>query len=130
MKYCDRTPGKRLPFFGLCLSQREFDAEMKRLKITEHIPFVTPGSDATTHTLDNKRTGNTITVVCLQPNRRHKEYEVMALLVHEGVHIWQEYRRGLGEKEPSSEFEAYCVQAISEELFKAYLALTKRRRKK
>lgn len=38
--------------------------------------------------------------------------EKMALLVHECVHVWQEIKERMGEKEPSSEFEAYSIQLI------------------
>lgn len=46
--------------------------------------------------------------------------QVHALLVHEAVHLWQDARRVLGEKEPSAEFEAYAVQSISQRLMEAY----------
>lgn len=38
------------------------------------------------------------------------------LIIHEGVHIWQEIRLLMNEKEPSSEFEAYSIQTISQSL--------------
>jgi hypothetical protein len=45
---------------------------------------------------------------------------IMSLLVHEGAHVWQDLREALGEKEPSSEFEAYAMQIIASELIAAY----------
>jgi hypothetical protein len=45
------------------------------------------------------------------------------------VHIWQAVRDIMGEKEPSSEFEAYSVQQISLELMWAYKELTKKKKK-
>lgn len=45
---------------------------------------------------------------------------VVDLLVHEATHVWQDVRGGIGEDRPSSEFEAYAVQNIAANLFKAY----------
>jgi hypothetical protein len=51
--------------------------------------------------------------------------QVYALLVHEAVHIWQDVKHRIGEDNPSSEFEAYAIQNISQELMLAYKLLTK-----
>jgi hypothetical protein len=42
--------------------------------------------------------------------------ETAALLVHEAVHIWQFMLDVIGERVPSSEFQAYGIQAIAQEL--------------
>ncbi|MEL7086832.1 MAG: hypothetical protein AAGL98_00070 [Planctomycetota bacterium] len=46
--------------------------------------------------------------------------ETVGILAHEAVHVWQDIRDGIGEKEPSSELEAYGVQSIASDLFSAY----------
>ena len=38
------------------------------------------------------------------------------LVIHECVHIWQEIKEIMNEKNPSSEFEAYSVQCISQDM--------------
>lgn len=43
-----------------------------------------------------------------------------AFLVHEAAHVWRDIREGVGEEMPSSEFEAYALQNIVEDLFTAY----------
>ena len=43
--------------------------------------------------------------------------EVHGLLLHEAVHIWQRIKKLMGEKEPSTEFEAYSIQRIAQDLF-------------
>ena len=45
---------------------------------------------------------------------------IVGLIVHEAVHVWQFVRENIGESNPSSEFEAYAIQAISQELIEAY----------
>ncbi|ENX06514.1 hypothetical protein [Acinetobacter courvalinii] len=48
--------------------------------------------------------------------------EVYGLLLHEAVHIWQRVKKLMGEREPSTEFEAYSIQAIAQDLFEMYWA--------
>lgn len=50
------------------------------------------------------------------------QIEVYGLLLHEAVHVWQKVKKLMGEKEPSSEFEAYSIQAIAQDLFEMFEA--------
>ncbi|MDC5485845.1 hypothetical protein NRA67_18900, partial [Acinetobacter baumannii] len=59
-------------------------------------------------------------VVQLGDTSERKLIEIYGLLLHEAVHIWQKVKKLMGEKEPSSEFEAYSIQAIAQDLFKMY----------
>lgn len=59
-------------------------------------------------------------VVQLGDTSERKPIEVYGLLLHEAVHVWQKVRKLMGEKEPSSEFEAYSIQAIAQDLFEMY----------
>jgi len=74
-------------------------------------------SHAATHFFE--RDGKTLIIVCVNVDGR-SGIEVAGLLVHEAVHIWQEYRRNVGETSPSSEFEAYSIQTISQQLMWGY----------
>ncbi|EXA84647.1 hypothetical protein J517_3055 [Acinetobacter baumannii 118362] len=40
------------------------------------------------------------------------ENEVLTVLCHECVHVWQEFAESLHEHEPSREFEAYTIDEI------------------
>lgn len=46
--------------------------------------------------------------------------EVHGLLLHEAVHIWQRIKKLMGEKKPSTEFEAYSIQRIAQDLFSMF----------
>lgn len=59
-------------------------------------------------------------VVQLGDTSERNLIEVYGLLLHEAVHVWQKVRKLMGEKEPSSEFEAYSIQEIAQDLFKMY----------
>ncbi|OCY54130.1 hypothetical protein [Acinetobacter pittii] len=59
-------------------------------------------------------------VVQLGDTSERKVIEIYGLLLHEAVHVWQKVKKLMGENEPSSEFEAYSIQAIAQDLFKMY----------
>ncbi|MGF2353184.1 hypothetical protein ACNPK2_17715, partial [Acinetobacter baumannii] len=59
-------------------------------------------------------------VVQLGDTSERNQIEVYGLLLHEAVHVWQKIKKLMGEREPSSEFEAYSIQAIAQDLFKMY----------
>lgn len=59
-------------------------------------------------------------VVQLGDTSERKLIEIYGLLLHEAVHVWQKVKKLMGEKEPSSEFEAYSIQAIAQDLFEMY----------
>lgn len=110
------------PFVALCTDEAQFAAAWKHLKApaTARPPWVSPGSHATTHTLENPH-GELCCLVCLAPpGEAFVPIQVAALLVHEAVHVWQHWCEANGEKEPSAEFEAYAIQSISQRLMVAY----------
>ncbi|MCO8044983.1 hypothetical protein NI467_06380 [Acinetobacter bohemicus] len=43
--------------------------------------------------------------------------EIHGLLLHEAVHVWQRIKQRMGESNPSTEFEAYSIQSIAQDLF-------------
>lgn len=101
---------------------------MRRLKVAEAVAFVNAGRDATTHFLDYE--GRRTAIVCIRGWEARPMVEVVGLLVHEGVHIWQEVKDALGERSPSPEFEAYSVQWIVQQLIAEFVAQLPRRRKR
>lgn len=126
MKWCERTNAVPCPYFGLALTESDYLKAMKRLKVTNPPPWVSANANATAHTLT--KDGDITVLVCLRPRKNITLEQTHSLLVHEAVHIWQEIRDHIGESKPSSEFEAYTVQWLSQQLFYAYRDLRKVKR--
>lgn len=128
-KWCSRSIITSPIYFTICTSEKIMQAELKRLKIKDSFPHVSPGADATTQFFRNDNE-NEIAIVCFYDYRNHSTERNHALIVHEAVHIWQKIRDDMGEDKPSAEFEAYSVQMIAQELFLEFKRQTKNKRSK
>lgn len=109
------------PFFTLCKTEKEFHRALRHIKLDrkDWPDFIlTPTAGATTHTFE--KNGDLVCIVTVRKQKGVGRKQVYALLVHEAVHVWQELRNSIGEKFPSSEFEAYSIQSISQRLIYAY----------
>ena len=122
MKWCDRSLWQCRYHFGLCLTEKDFFREMKKMGVPrgEWPRWVSDSANATTHFL-NHPDGAKAAIVCMPVNDSFSGVQQAALLVHEAVHIWQEHCDDIGEREPGSESEAYAVQSISQRLMEAYV---------
>jgi len=119
IEWCDRSAAAPLPFYGLCLSEAAFLNTLKRLGEKYSAHWVTPGSNGTMHTLHDKN-GQVCCIVCIDGTKGTPRGHIYGLLIHESVHIWQKYCLSIGEKEPSSEFEAYTIQHIAQNLITSF----------
>lgn len=59
-------------------------------------------------------------VIQIGKTKKFSKVQVYALLVHEATHVWQEILSQMSESAPSTEFEAYSMQTISQHLFTMY----------
>ena len=111
----------------LVLTEKQFHKRLKKLRLPEKDwpEFTKNGADATVHFFEETKTGRECAIVCIRKTD-HPLPQIFGLLTHEAVHIWQAYRDILGEKAPSSEFEAYAIQGIAQDLFVEYDRLTKK----
>ncbi len=129
--WCSRYLIASTYYYALATNEKNFYKEIKKFKIERgDIPYwVKPSSAATTHFLSAKG-GKRAAIVCIDPKdaKQYTGVQVAALLVHEAVHIWQAFSRDIGETEPSSEFEAYSIQWLSQELLNAYYKLVIKRK--
>lgn len=116
-RWLDRRIAAPGPHLCLVLSQKEFDDALLHCKVKTGHPYISSEyADASTHFL-TRPDGGAVALVALGPEyERRTPIEVAGLLVHEAVHVWQEYCLMIGEKEPGSEQEAYAIQSIAQEL--------------
>ncbi len=113
-KWLNRRVAKPGPFLLLCLSEDEL-RKATRGMTESPLPF--PLSGALCSTLDHAKTGEFCAVVSVSRSGQNRPaIEIAGLLVHEAVHVWQEYALRMGETSPGFEQEAYAIQAISQEL--------------
>lgn len=122
MKWCDRRIILSPYYYGLCQDEDLFKRELKRLgvPVTDWPSFLkTKRAHATTHFFESET--RDCVIVCLGDCKGRSLIEVYGLLIHEAVHIWQAIHESIGERSPSLEFEAYAVQAISQELMAAFV---------
>ena len=97
------------------MSEAEYKQALKHLKVAPVIEWIeNPHASATVHIIASP-TGLAC-IVCLSGYENRNSVEVAGLLVHEAVHLWQEYCDYYGATCPGSEQEAYVVQALTQEL--------------
>lgn len=115
------------PYLALCLSAKEFTAALNDLRYTKSRPEWLGDKSGMTHTFEHERSG-IVCIVCLQVKPGVEPIQIAALLVHEAVHVWQQYLSDIGERSPGDEMMAYGVQSIAQELLYEYARRLKRKR--
>lgn len=120
-QWLERNP-LPLPYFTLCLDREAFYSELESLGIGRNRmppPLHEEHSDATCHFLATKD-GQRCCVVFMHVPRTASSVEVAGLLVHEAVHIWQEYAETYKIND-ANELEANVIQTISQRLMAEYV---------
>ena len=118
-KWLNRRVSREGPYLTLCLSGEELSHALRGMTKV-HIKFPDYGAKCTTlHHID---TNELCSVVSISKHSQEKcnAIEMAGLLVHEAVHVWQEYAADIGEINPAVEQEAYAIQGISQELMAEY----------
>ena len=106
--------------YTVCTNENEFYRLLKNLKmpISEQPEFFLSGYGAVTHSF--KTENDAIAIVCLEIDNNVSNAQLSAMLAHEAVHIFQYILECMGEKNPSTEFEAYSIQMITQKLIIEY----------
>jgi hypothetical protein len=112
------------PFYCLCLSEKEFKKALSDINIKEKVKFIKNNqSSATVHYYENN--SKLCCIVCMHDFEDAEFSEIIGLLIHESVHIVQEFADFIGESHWGRETQAYLIQTISQRLIESYQNKTK-----
>jgi hypothetical protein len=113
----------------LCTTAEMFLAEQQRIGVIPHDIRMFPKRGAAVHFFEREDfadpTAMPAMIVTLSDQAKECEpIQIAAMLCHEAVHVVQEVMKTIGEKSPSSEFYAYSVQAVAQNLMYEYVRQT------
>lgn len=111
-----------IPSLSLCLvhTKKKAREALRKLGMNDELL----SSDASTF----YKEGDMTFVVFINKKSLHRDaVEDIGLLAHEATHVAQGYFRAIGEECPSDEFQAYTVQAITQELCEQHFKWKKKR---
>lgn len=118
--WLDRVLHETRHYYSICTSEEIFREKLLGLEIpeSEWPRWLNMDADATTHF--RKWEGKRICLVCVNPKVEKDPIQIVALIVHEAMHLWQKELELIGEQYSGSEHEAYAVQSIVQELLLEY----------
>jgi len=102
---------------AMCVTEKQFRKELKRLGITQEPAWPEIGV-AVTYTCKSTA-GKSCCFVCMNKEEQDRNW-VVSGLVHESVHVFQRAMETLEESDPGEEIEAYAIQNIFINLSDAY----------
>lgn len=114
------------PYLILCLSKEAYLAALADLGQEPEAAWIaTPQANGTAHTMPNTHDGKQAVVICIRNHEGRDGVEIAGLLIHEAVHVWQNWCAHIGEQNPGSEAEAYGIQRIAQCLMESFAAQTR-----
>lgn len=127
--WLDRCAVELAYCYRLCVTEKDFHAELKRLKLPKNTwpAFIkSQQANATMHYFESN-THELCAIICMRKESAKTRTldEICGLLVHEAMHLWRACREHIGEGDPSAEFEAYAMQRISQNLIRSWMEQTK-----
>lgn len=119
-RWLNRRMAQPGPYLTLVTNEADFRKAMRHCKAASADSWLkTDHADATAHQL-NHPDGQRCTIVAIRVKPKHTAIEIAALLVHEAVHVVQDYFAHMGEHQPATEQQAYAIQAVAQELMTEY----------
>ena len=107
--------------YCLCLSEKKYIQILKKLKVKNYPDFVTSDSHATVHLFNETKKHRACAIICISDFKNYSLSQVIGLINHECIHIWQEIKLILHENNPSTEFEAYTIQHLTQSVISELL---------
>lgn len=105
-------------YLGYAKSEKVYLREMKRLGVKDPSEYVRAGKDAEVKYFE-RGDGGTSVILCISRRSKISKKQMMALLAHEAVHVWQECQEVMGVKQKDREVEAYAIQWIFQQFLYA-----------
>jgi hypothetical protein len=121
MKWLDRNMVHG-PHLFLATSEASFKRAMRGLGVAREKWPTWQGDDAIArvHSFMHKN-GSLACVVSFRPPQVFDGIDVACTLVHEAVHVFQQWCAHYEERAPSREFEAYSIDGIAERLMRIWV---------
>lgn len=113
-QWLDRRIAAPGPFLALVLNQAQRESACRDLDMVVPEFFERPGAGGAVFGFDGKH--GLACIVAMRGVADKTPIEIAGLLVHEAVHVWQQYADEIGERQPGREQEAYAIQSIAQEL--------------
>ena len=111
--WCDMGWFSGTFYYGFAPNKKSWKRGVKKLGIKDS-PYPKSAGRCTYFEQKGKR----CCVVTIKDGleKTYTPLEISCLMMHEAVHVWQFFIEQIGEENPSPEFEAYSLQAITQEL--------------
>lgn len=116
MKSLSRTLIETPVPYYLCTKEEEFNILMKRYGVQSlgGASWLPATGGATTYDF------NEAIIVNIDGEFDHSAEDVLVLLIHEGVHVWQHMEQNFFHNESTMEMEAYAIDNITFNLITEY----------
>ena len=112
------------------LFKKEYNKIAKDFGFIGDVPkfILSDDASATIHSLTTKL-GDITALVCMKIDKEKSDAQIISLLVHEVVHVWQQIKEVAGIFNPNKEFEAETIQQITQDLLSELLIALEKRKK-
>lgn len=107
-------------YIGICLTEEHLKSEQERLKWKEELIFPKPDHAKLWYLESTNPDFKPLCLLCLNITSTATELEIHGLIVHETQHIWKYILKNINEKKPSSELEAWLIQALFQNITETY----------
>ena len=105
--------GPIIVHFGFCGSEKAYRKTMKRMGVSDPMPFVSPGAGASVRSFEKPGSNMTI-LMCYdaESDSSSTRNQIDSLIAHEAAHVAQYCLEYMQEKPDAHETFAYIVQYV------------------